>query len=418
MHLWNGIIPLPSLALSMSSPGLPGPQEGLGLLLVALLPLALLLRRVLRKDSREALQQLQEAQHLARLGSWSYDHLTRKMTWSEEVWRILGLERGKSPASFPLLLAQIHPDDRARAQEDFLQGLASGGERELLLRLQPQAGPLKYVYKRCRTELDADGSFRRTLGTLQDVTELKRAEAEAQALAEALKHSHQELEQFSYSISHDMRQPLRMVTSYLKLLQLSLGPNPTPDQQECIGFAVEGAQRLDRMLLGLLEYSRVGRRGEAKQRVASRSVLEEVLLILGPAMREAQAQVIVEGDWPEVLVCPDEILRLLQNLLDNALKFRKPGVAPHVTVQSQAEGSDWLLQVTDQGIGILPSQAGRLFQVFQRLQSREDYEGTGIGLAICRKIVSHHGGSIRAESEGEGLGTTLRLRLPVLDLPR
>jgi PAS domain S-box-containing protein len=247
-----------------------------------------------------------------------------------------------------------------------------------------------------------------SLWVFTDITAQKAAETE-------LLRSNGELEQFSYSISHDMRQPLRMISSYLQLLEASLADKLASEQREYFDFAIDGAKRLDAMMLGLLEYSRVGRKGEPACWVESRFVLQEALQFLQPAVAEAQAEVHIEGDWPKVLVSPDEMLRLLQNLIANALKFRVAGRAPQITLTSEATPGRWRLCVSDNGIGIEPAQSARLFQVFARLQSRAAFEGNGIGLALCRKIAEHHGGRIWVESAGEGLGSRFFVEMP---LPR
>ncbi len=244
------------------------------------------------------------------------------------------------------------------------------------------------------------------LGVTRDISARKIAEAE-------LLRSNSELEQFSYSISHDMRQPLRMISSYLQLLQASLADQLNGEKREYFNFAIDGAKRMDAMMLGLLDYSRVGRKGEPPAWVESRKILDEALLFLQPAIAEAQADIRIQGDWPRIHVSPDEMLRLVQNLIGNALKFRVAGRKPELTVTGNTTGKEWRLSVTDNGVGILPDQIGRLFKVFQRLQSRAAYEGTGIGLALCRRIVEHHGGTIRAESAGEDMGCSFIFTLPV-----
>ena len=228
-----------------------------------------------------------------------------------------------------------------------------------------------------------------------------------------LKRSNAELEQFSYAISHDMRQPLRMISSYLKLIEKGIADQLDSEQREYFDFAIGGARRLDQMLVGLLEYARVGRHGEPPTWVESRAILDEALLFLQPAIAKAQADVRVRGEWPRVLVNPDEMLRLLQNLIDNALKYRVAGRAQEITVTSGTSGNEWRVHVSDNGVGILAGQIGRLFQVFQRLHSRTAYEGIGIGLALCRKIVERHGGRIWVESAGEKQGCSFIFTLPV-----
>ena len=242
-----------------------------------------------------------------------------------------------------------------------------------------------------------NGNVLGTTGFAHDVTERREFEEE-------LKRSNIELEQFSYAISHDMRQPLRMISSYLQLIEKSVAGQLDSEKRGYFGFAIEGAKRIDQMLVALLEYSRVGRMGESPDWIESRAVLDEALQFLQPAIAEAQAKVSIVGEWPRILASHDEMLRLIQNLIGNAAKYRIAGRIPEITVTSGAVKNEWHLCVADNGVGIIPGQAKRLFQVFQRLQSREAYEGTGIGLALCRKIAERHKGRIWAESVGEGQG--------------
>jgi light-regulated signal transduction histidine kinase (bacteriophytochrome) len=239
----------------------------------------------------------------------------------------------------------------------------------------------------------------------RDIADRKQAE-------EDLQRSNAELEQFSYAISHDMRQPLRMISSYLKLIETDLADRLDGEQREYFNFVIDGAKRMDAMMVGLLEYSRVGRKGEPCAWLESRTVLDEALLFLEPAIAEASASVAVKGAWPRIFASPDEMLRLLQNLIGNALKFRISGRTPQIDMTSEMVDRTWRVCVADNGVGIIPGQIERLFQVFQRLQSRTAYEGTGIGLALCRKIVEHHGGTIWAESAGENQGSRFYFALP------
>ena len=252
-----------------------------------------------------------------------------------------------------------------------------------------------------------NGNVLGTTGFAHDVTERREFEEE-------LKRSNIELEQFSYAISHDMRQPLRMISSYLQLIEKSVAGQLDSEKRGYFGFAIEGAKRIDQMLVALLEYSRVGRMGESPDWIESRAVLDEALQFLQPAIAEAQAKVSIAGEWPRILASHDEMLRLIQNLIGNAAKYRIAGRIPEITVTSGAVKNEWHLCVADNGVGIIPGQAKRLFQVFQRLQSREAYEGTGIGLALCRKIAERHKGRIWAESVGEGQGSKFYVALPVM----
>jgi PAS domain S-box-containing protein len=234
---------------------------------------------------------------------------------------------------------------------------------------------------------------------------------------EELRRSNRELEQFAYAISHDMRQPLRMISSYQQLLERALRDRLDDDTRTYLNFATDGAKRLDQMLVGLLEYSRVGRKTQPLDWIASRETLDEALLFLKPALDEARAEVRVAGTWPTLRASRDELVRLFQNLVGNAVKYRDPERAPVIDVVGGVTGDlaaqRWTVRISDNGIGIDPAQIPRLFQVFQRLQARSRYDGAGVGLALCRKIVEHHGGRIQASSAGEGLGSTFEFELPL-----
>ena len=251
-----------------------------------------------------------------------------------------------------------------------------------------------------------DRSTGETLWGISNVTDQVKA-------LKALERSNAELQQFTYTVSHDLRQPLRMISSYLQLLERALADKLDAEKREYLNFAVDGAKRLDQMLVSLLEYSRVGRSGEPSVSVECRAVLDEALLFLQPVVAEAQAEIRIEGEWPRIVVSRDEILRLLQNLIGNAVKFRIPGRAPEIVVTGEIVGREWRVCVTDNGAGIDPDQIGRLFQVFQRLHSRADYEGSGVGLALCRKIAERHHGRIWVESAGKGQGSRFCVALPL-----
>ena len=244
------------------------------------------------------------------------------------------------------------------------------------------------------------------LAVTRDISRRKEYELE-------LKRSNAELEQFSYAISHDMRQPLRMISSYLQLLELSLKEQLDHEKRDYFNFAIEGAKRIDQMLVALLEYSRVGRLGEPPVWTDSRAMLDEALQFLQPTIAEANARLHISGDWPHLQASHDEIVRLMQNLIGNAVKYRIAGRQPEIEIASSKACGEWHLSVADNGVGIIPSQIKRLFQVFQRLHSRDAYEGTGIGLALCRKIAEHHKGRIWAESSGVNLGSKFSVVLPV-----
>ena len=243
----------------------------------------------------------------------------------------------------------------------------------------------------------------------------QHAEALAREMTVDLRRSNADLEQFAYAASHDMRQPLRMVSSYLQLLETELEPVLTAENRQSLDYAIDGAQRMDQMLSALLDYSRTGHKGEAPAWLNSRSVIDEALRYLKPAIAEAQAEIRIEGNLPMIHAVRDDMVRLWQNLIGNAVKYRAPGRPPQIVISATERGGEQHFAVRDNGIGLIPGQETRLFKVFERLHSRSKYAGTGIGLALCRKIVEHHGGRIRAESAGENQGCTFIFTLPKAD---
>lgn len=244
----------------------------------------------------------------------------------------------------------------------------------------------------------------------------KTAQERQHQTEEELRRSNADLEQFAYSISHDMRQPLRMIRGHLQLLERSLQDKLDGDEQESLHYALDGAQRLDAMIVSLLDYSRVGRKTSPQRWIETRAALDEALHFLEPMIEESQAEIQISGQWPGIHASHDEIARLLQNLLANALKYHDPEQTVRVAAESKLTDTHWLVCVRDNGIGIAPEQIPRLFQFYSRLQTRSRFEGTGMGLALCRRIVEHYGGRIWAESEGDGKGSCFCFEIPLKTL--
>ena len=238
--------------------------------------------------------------------------------------------------------------------------------------------------------------------SLREITEKERQQAEE------LKRSNGELEQFAYIASHDLQEPLRMVGSYTSLLERRYKGKLDADADEFIGFAMEGVTRMRSLINDLLTYSRVGKEEKASAPTDSRAALDRALANLQVTIAERGA-VVVMGNLPMVMGNGPQLTQVFQNLIGNGLKFCKEG-RPEIKVSVERQGADWVFSVGDNGIGIDPQYADRIFLIFQRLHKRDEYEGTGIGLAICKKIVERHGGRIWVESE-PGKGATFRFTL-------
>jgi PAS domain S-box-containing protein len=247
---------------------------------------------------------------------------------------------------------------------------------------------------------DAAGAPLYEVAVFDDITDRKEAEAALNAAHEELKRSNAELEQFAYVASHDLQEPLRMVASYTQLLGRRYESRFDGDAREFMNYIVDGASRMKQLIEDLLAYSRVGTKGQEPKPVQSEAALRRALFNLRTAMEEASASVTYDP-MPEVVADEAQLGQLFQNLIGNALKFRSASV-PRIHVFVKEEGREIHFEVRDNGIGIEPQYFERIFMVFQRLHNKGEYPGTGIGLAICKKVVERHGGRIWVESRTAG----------------
>lgn len=240
--------------------------------------------------------------------------------------------------------------------------------------------------------------------------QLRHANEKLERQAIELQRSNEDLQQFAYVVSHDLQEPLRMVSSYVQLIARNYRGKLDADADEFIGYVVEGSDRMQELILDLLSYSRVQSKGKPLTPTSSEAVLGRVLWTLQSQIEDNRA-VITHEPLPDVLADETQLRQLLQNLLSNALKFHGEQ-PPRVHITAERQGNFWLFSVRDDGIGIAPQFSERIFLIFQRLHTRSEAPGTGIGLAICKKIVERHGGKIWVVSE-PGKGAIFHFTLPV-----
>jgi PAS domain S-box-containing protein len=340
---------------------------------------------------------------------------------SPQIERLLGFSQKEWLEDPVLWHRQLHPDDRERWHAEFARTCATGEHFRSEYRFLARNGNIVWVHGEAKVVRDENGRPLFLQGVAFDITERKRAEealrrahAELEARVEErtadLNRSNEELKQFAYVTSHDLQEPLRAMSSFARLLARRLEGQIDATGQDYVERIVSGAARMERLIKDLLTYSRVGREGKSFAPVACDSVFAEACANLRVAIEESGATVTTDT-LPTVLGVELELVQLLQNLIGNAIKFRadRP-IAVHIGVQRQ--DWNWLFSVRDNGIGIEAKYAERIFGIFQRLHSRSKYPGTGIGLAICKKIVERHGGHIRVASE-LGQGSTFYFTLPV-----
>jgi PAS domain S-box-containing protein len=249
---------------------------------------------------------------------------------------------------------------------------------------------------------------------IRDISVRKAAEAELLEKVEALHVSNVDLEQFAYAASHDLQEPLRMISSYTQLLARRYEGHLDSDADEFIAFAVDGAARMERLIQDLLAYSRVGTQGRELQPTSSEGAFRQAVVNLRGAIEESEA-VVTSSGLPDVMADEMQLIQLFQNLVGNGIKYRGPE-APRVGVSAARDGDRWTIDVTDNGLGIDPQYFERIFGMFQRLHRREEFAGTGIGLAIAKKIVERHGGSITVASTPDR-GSSFRFNLAAVVKP-
>jgi PAS domain S-box-containing protein len=279
--------------------------------------------------------------------------------------------------------------------------IANGGEWHGELHNKKKNGESYWARVSISPIKNSDGIITHYLGVQDDITEHKKARSALQNYAAELERSNQELQQFAYVASHDLQEPLRMITSYLNLLQHRYKGKLDDDADEFIDYAVNGAIRMKQLIRDLLEYSRVGTHGNPFKRTSSQRVLDKTLHNLEVAILENDVS-ITHDRLPQIVGDEMQLLQLFQNLLSNAIKFRSREL-PEIHIGAERKNGDWLFSIKDNGIGIEKEYAKRIFVIFQRLHSASEYPGTGIGLALCKKIVERHGGRIWFDSKpGEG----------------
>ncbi|MEV6794371.1 ATP-binding protein [Streptomyces sp. NPDC051320] len=251
---------------------------------------------------------------------------------------------------------------------------------------------------------------------VDELAEAREREALLAEQADELRRSNAELEQFAYVASHDLQEPLRKVASFCQLLDKRYGEELDARGKQYIDFAVDGAKRMQVLINDLLTFSRVGRVLDSRQLIPLDEPLDRALLNLAALAEESAATVVREDPLPRITGDPTGLTMLWQNLIGNALKFRRSDTPCRITVGCVREAEEWRLTVSDNGIGVPPEFADKIFVIFQRLHARDEYEGTGIGLALCRKIVDFHGGRIWLDTSTP-TGTRIHFTLPVRSEP-
>lgn len=315
-----------------------------------------------------------------------------KLSINRVVETITGYPRNEL-ASIDAWFRLLHGPDADRFRAEHEAERRRGFPKSCIIPIRRSDGRERMVEFSCHL-LDQD-----EIWVLRDVTESQDMERALRRAVASLAASNTELEQFAYVASHDLREPLRMVTSYVQLITKRHADELSEEAKEFLAYARDGAERMDSLILDLLEYSRVGRKSQSFRPVSLAEAVRHAQEALTFAIEEAGAEIIIEGSLPEVPGDPSELMRLFQNLIGNAIKYRDSTRPCRIAIAAKTTPEGLQISVADNGIGIAETDFERIFRIFQRLHTREEYEGTGIGLALCKKIVERHGGRIWVESE-------------------
>ncbi|MGQ4649600.1 ATP-binding protein [Lyngbya aestuarii] len=377
---------------------------------------------VIDRQRQEARERYELVIHAANDGFWDWNLLTGEVYFSPRWKNMIGYSDGELAHELTTWEKVIFAEDRMAALkllEDYNSGKVT--RFSATQRFHHKNGSTIHILSRATHIKNAQGQVIRMVGADTDITELVETQEALRHSKEELEkrveertahlvRSNQELEQFAYVASHDLQEPLRTVNSYAQLLAKKYQGNFDARGDKYINYIVEGAARMQQLINDLLEFSRVGTHGKNLEPIESEVVLSQALHNLKMAITQSSA-IVTHEPLPTVMGDQTQLIQLFQNLISNAIKFHEEE-PPLVQISAVLKQQEWVFEVRDHGIGIEPDYLERIFIIFQRLHSRREYPGTGIGLAICKKIVERHGGHIWVESK-LGVGTSFYFTIPL-----
>ncbi|MFB8798081.1 MAG: PAS domain S-box protein [Microcoleus sp.] len=364
-------------------------------------------RKLTERALEESESKYRQIVELAEEGIWLIDSKARTTYVNQAMARMLGYSElemfGRALFDFMDEEGKQSANDRSDRRK---QGMAERHE----LRLKSKDGKDVWTYMSTSPVLDKKGNLLSSCALVYNITDRKEIERQMLQLTEDLKRSNEELEQFAYVASHDLQEPLRAVTSYTQLLAQRYQGNLDAKADKYINYIVDGASRMQQLINDLLAYSRLGTRAQEFEAADCNAAVQQSLSNLQIAIAEKKAIITYES-LPTVMADEFQLVQLFQNLIGNAIKFCQD--VPRIQIAAIMQDREWLFSVRDRGIGIDPEYADRIFLIFGRLHSRREYSGTGIGLAICQRIVERHGGRIWVESQS-GEGATFYFTIPII----
>lgn len=373
----------------------------MGLFAWAFAKLPKILNKLVEQKSKELLKANERFELATKATSdiiWDWDLQSDSTYRTSNFFERLGYSEEKRLEGSIFWESIIHPEDISRVKKNMIDFLSTDQTHWIQeFRIKKADGDYMHVLDKGFAIRDPQGKVSRIIGATQDITSQKQTELDLIEANYKLADANKELQAFATVASHDMKEPLRMISSFMNLLQSKYGPQLDQKANQYIHFAVDGANRLSQLITDLLEFSRVGFDPKLIADVNIKEVINEVISLKSDLIRAANAKIEV-GPMPTIKTIPMPIRIVFQNLLGNALKYINPGQDLQIQIQSEELSSHWQFVVRDNGIGIEPQYLEQIFELLKRLHPKSTYPGTGMGLTTCRKIVTHFGGKIWAES--------------------
>lgn len=380
----------------------------------------------LKQSAREIEERglmLQQAEAIARLGSWTYDAHSRELRWSQQMYLNVGLPVADTPPSIDEFCAHVHPDDVPHLRAAIELMLQEQQPPEVVFRTHPAQGPVRWLRRTVRRiDRSEQEMAPRFTGTLLDITEAVHSEERLRDInqeleqrvadrTEQLSRINRELEAFTYSVSHDLKAPLRGIDGYSQLLEEEYGARLDEEARQFIRRIRRGVQQMGDLITDLLDYSRMERRTMERQDVALQPLVDQMLDFHAAEIERTGARVTNQVEPLALAVDPEGLAVALRNLIGNALKFSRDRHPPEIEVGARTDNGHHHLWVRDNGVGFDMKYHDRIFGIFQRLHRSEDFAGTGVGLALVAKAVERMGGRVWAESS-PGQGATFHMEFP------
>ena len=377
------------------------------------------IKKIAEKQIQETNERFEKVTEATNDAIWDYNFEENQLFWSKGFSNLFQYDLNKIEPTFEFLVSCIHPEDRnyfvEKVQEFVIDSSKNNWFEEY--RFLKADGTYAYIMDRAIFLRNSKGRATRAIGAMTDISYRKEYEDSLKSLNKILKKqaddlvfSNKELEQFAFVASHDLQEPLRMVTNFLSQLEKKYKDQLDEKAEMYIHYAIDGAKRMRQIILDILEFSRIGKSDESMDFIDLNQIVNEVVLFQNEVIKEKNAKIMVD-ELPTIFNHKTPLKQIFQNLINNALKYAKADEIPLIEIRVKELDTEWLFSVKDNGIGISDEYFNKIFEIFQRLHVREDYSGTGIGLSIVKKILENMGGKIWVESQ-EGQGSNFLFTIP------